>query len=277
MNFLPKIDYPDNEKPKLASLENLFREWHQHFTSTGLALEKHRADDMVFDGFYPHYFSQKKRILFIGREARGISGDNYIDVLYPVYRGEKKQWSLNASKFHSRMFYIAYGILNGMPEWKDIPYATKIGDTFGTASGLSFAFMNISKLSNDSERWQSDWGVINAAHSLSTQGRSYNLEEVAILEPDIVITMGLKEKIVSLGKLTPIHASDLARFFWLDSGGHRSLLIDTKFHFSAFTKNDVSDFYTPICDGLRHSEMIAIVEQKGINQILKKETPSNQN
>ena len=74
MEYLPKnISYPDNEKPNLALLENLFREWHQHFANNSSALEKHVADDMVFDGFYPHYFSQKKRVLFIGRESRGLS------------------------------------------------------------------------------------------------------------------------------------------------------------------------------------------------------------
>ncbi len=257
MQFAPKtIEYPDIEKPKLVLLENLFRDWHRHFASAGSALQKHRADDMVADGFYPHYFSKKKRMLFIGREARGISGDHYIDVLLPAYRVGKyigKQ-HLNTNKFHSRMLYIAFGILNGMPDWKDIPYATKIGDTFGTAAGLSFAFMNVSKLSNDGVGWQSDWDVINAAHGLSTQGRSFISEEIAILEPDIVITMGLKEKLVSLGMLTPIHVLDLARSFWLDSGGHRCLLIDTTFHFSAFKKSDILDFYAPICDLIRRSE-----------------------
>ena len=255
MQFLPKISYPDSEKPKLALLENLFRDWHQHFASNGSALEKHVADDMVFDGFYPHYFSQKKRILFIGRESRGLSRCNNMDVLYPAYRVDK--WigpqHLNTNKFHSRMLYIAYGIMNGMPTWQDIPNASEIGDTFGAANGLSFAFMNISKLSNESEGWQSDWGAINAAHGLSNQGRSFNQEEVAILQPDIVITMNLGDKIASLGQLTKIDASDQPESYWLVSGGHRSLLINT-WHFSARNKTDIDGFYAPVCDAIRRSE-----------------------
>lgn len=233
MDYLPKnLPYPDNEKPKLALLERLFFEWHQHFASVGEALEKHGADDMVFDGFYPHYFGQKRRVLFIGRESRGLSGCNYLEILYPAYRETKRigpRQHLNRSKFHSRMIHIAYGIVNGLPMWQDIPYASKLGDTFGAVDGVSFAFMNISKLSNEGEHWSSDWSAINTAHGLSTQGRSFNQEEVAILEPHVVITMNLGDKIASLGQLTPIHASDLARSFWLDSGPHRSLLIDT-FH-----------------------------------------------
>ena len=254
MNYLPEIPYPESEKPKLILLDNLFRDWHQHFASNGSALTKHVADDMVFDGFYPYYYKQKKKILFVGREALDIAGCNNIDVLCRAYRETKHigRRHLDNDNFHSRMLYIAYGIMNGMPAWQDIPFASKIGDTFGTANGLSFAFMNISKLCNEGE-WQADWGVINAAHGLSTQSRSFNQEEVAILEPDIVITMNLGNKIESLGQLTPIHASKQAESSWLDSGGHRSLLIDT-WHFSSWTKKDPSDYYAPICDAIRRSE-----------------------
>jgi len=259
MQYLPNIFYPDNEKPKLALLENLFREWYQHFASNGSALEKHVADDMVFDGFYPHYFSQKKRILFIGRETRWMSGDNYIDDLYPYYRETKHIGSrhLNRDKFHSRMLYIAYGILNGMPTWQEIPYASEIGDTFGAENGLSFAFMNISKLSNDSESWAANWGVIDASLRLSTVDRNFIQEEVAVLEPHIVITMRLGDRVAALGKRTPIRASEQANSFWVDSGDRRFLLIDT-WHFSAPRKKAIADYYIPTCDAIRRSEATTI-------------------
>jgi hypothetical protein len=214
---------------------------------------------MVFDGFYPHYFSQKKRILFIGRESRQISGFNNMDVLYEAYRKGKHigDRHLNQDKFHYRMIYVAYGIMNGMPLWQDIPTASEIGDTFGEANGLSFAFMNISKLSNESDESSADWGVINAAYALSTQGRNFIQEQVAILEPNIIITMNLIDKLedslASLGKWTPIYASHPANSFWLDSGGHRSLLIDT-WHFSNWKKDDIADYYAPICDAIQRSE-----------------------
>jgi hypothetical protein len=254
VKYVPSICFPDNEKPKLDLLEQLFREWHQYFANNGLALEKHTADDMVFDGFYPHYFSQKKRILFIGREPRGISGRNYLDELYPCYHDTKCVGNrpLNSHAFHRRVIRIAYGIVNGLPKWHDIPKATKIGDTFGVADGLSFAFMNISKLSNDGG-WQADWPVINASHSLS---REFQCKEVAILEPQVVITMKLENTIYSLGEMTPVHDSNLAKSFWLGSGGNRSLLIETS-HFSA-RRGDNAGFYEPIRDAIRRSEMAAL-------------------
>jgi len=251
MQFIPTINYPDSEKSKLSALESLFRDWHQQFVNNGTILKNHEAEGMVFDGFYPHYFSQKKKVLFIGWEPVGLEGDHYIDTLYECYRETKKVGSrqLDQSQFHYLMMYITYGILNGLPAWKDIPNASKIGDTFGSSDGLSFAFMNISKLSNDI--WQADHDVINAAYTLSTQPRNFIQEEVAVLEPDIVITMcrTKKDKIASLGQLTPINASEDMESFWLDNNSHRCLLINT-WHFSAHKAN-INSFYVPICDEIR--------------------------
>jgi hypothetical protein len=254
MQFRPTIEYPESEKPSLDLLENLFRDWHQHFASNNSGLEKHVADGMVFDGFYPYYFSQKQRILFVGREALDIAGLNYLDTLYKCYRIEKMvgEQPLNQNKFHARMMYIAYGIMNGYPAWPAIPSATKIGDTFGTEGGLSFAFMNISKLSNESGGWSADWSLIDRAYRLSTEGRNFIQEELAILRPHIVITMNLGDKTGSLGRLTKIHASENATSSWLDTGDHRALLVDA-WHFSAPGKNDIAHYYEPICDALRRS------------------------
>ena len=256
MQFIPRrLDYPDNEKPKLASLESLFRDWHQHFADPGSGLRKQVADGMVFDGFYPHYFGQKRRILFIGREALGIDGFNYLEVIYPCYSEDKPIGiqPLNKHKFHARILRIAYGIVNDKLLWQDIPDAKTIGKTFGTNSGLSFAFMNISKLSNESDRWAADWNLINTAYSLSTKERNFIREEIAILNPEIVITMCLEDKVVSLGGLTKLHTSQQANTYWLDCNGHRSLLIET-WHFSAPRKKAYEDFYIPICDAVKRSE-----------------------
>lgn len=260
MNYLPNIPYPNNEQPKLTLLKNLFREWHQHFASPVSGLEKEKADSMIFDGFYPYYFSQKKRILFIGREALEMAesnSGNYLEELFPCYRTIKTVGGqyLNKSKFHARMIHIAYGIVHESAEWDKIPYASEIGDTFGMTGGLSFAFMNISKLSNESGSWIADWNLINTAYELSTKGnRNFIQEEIAILEPHIIITMCLEEKIASFGQLTPIHASEQANSFWLDCKGHRALLIDT-WHFSAPRKVALRDYYTPICDAIKRGEV----------------------
>jgi len=253
MKTMPSITYPENEKEKLLALGALFDDWHSCFVSGGESLTNQVADDMVFDGFHPNYFSQKTKILFVGREALQIAGENSIDLIYQVYRDGKRVGAqhLNQHLFHSRMLYIAYGILRGMPELKEIPYASEIGDYFASPEGISFAFMNISKMSNESESWQADWSAINAAHSISSQGRKFNEEEIALLEPDVVITMNLGEKISSLGELKSLNGLDcMPRVFELSSRGHRSLLIDT-WHFSAPKKDSILEYYVPICNLLR--------------------------
>lgn len=257
MNFRPQISYPECENHKIASLENLFRDWHQHFAANSLQLGKHTADEMVWDGFYPHYFSQRKRILFVGRESRDIAGYHNMDVIFNAYRLDKKinGKPLDNNYFHSRMIYVAYGIMNGLPLWHDIPFASEIVDSFGAPHGLSFAFMNISKLSNESEHFASDFDAIRTAYSLSSQSRNYIREEVAILEPHIVITMNLGNKIHALGQLTELHRSGEAETYRLLSGSHRSLLINT-WHFAAWNKNAIKSLYNPICDAIHRFESI---------------------
>ncbi len=259
MQLLPSISYPDNEKPKLALLESLFRDWHRHFASNASSLVKHKPEEMVFDGFYPHYFSQKRRILFIGWEAVDISNQNNMAVLFEVYHhgkhlGDTKH--INNDKFHSRMLRIVYGVMNGMPSWETIPSASEIGDMIGTPDGLSFAFLNISKLSNETGSPKADWPVINAAYLLSTSGRNYIQEEILILEPDIIVTMNadkLPAESESLGKWTLIHRYDQAESYWLSYGGNRTLVVNT-WHLSARGTNGGEDYYVPICNAIRDSE-----------------------
>lgn len=131
MKPIADLFYPDHEQPHLEKLKRLFEDWHACFTAGASQLEKHTPDDIVCDGFYPHYFDQKLKILFIGRESRQISTFNNLELIFEAYRTTKKIGgrSLNVDKVHSRMLYMAYGLLNGIPEWKEIPYADKIGDT----------------------------------------------------------------------------------------------------------------------------------------------------
>ena len=257
MRHVTKVFVPESEQSKLQQLESLFQEWHQHFSVGEAVSATHVADDMSFDGFYPYYFQQPRRLLFVGRESRRISGCNYIDLLYKAYRETKLIGGrpLNSDKFHSRMLYVAYGLTHEMPAWDTIPYASTIGDTFGTEKGLSFAFMNLSKFSNEGPHWSSNWEVINAVHARSTQQRRFIEEEVAILAPDVVIAMNLKDKTTALGTLTSIEQIGCIHAYWLDSGAHRSLLLDA-WHFSAPRKKAQTDYYEPICEAIRRIESI---------------------
>lgn len=257
MPHLPTtLTYPHSETSKLKALEQLFKKW----ASTSLKADpkmKEQIEWMVFDGFYPHYFSKKPRILFIGREAREIAGENYLDKLHPAYRttkqiGDVDGQHLNANLFHRRMLYLAHGILNGLPEWKDIPYADEIGDCFATPKGVSFAFMNLSKFSNESEFWPSNWEMIDDAVRLATKNRNFIAEEIALLEPDIVITMNLEDYFPVFGENVRHLASfnNCVSASTLSSCGHKSLLLDS-FHFSAPGKRDLEHFYQPISEAVR--------------------------
>ncbi len=254
MPLLPTtLVYPDAETSRLEALRLLFQDWMQASVQAEPEM-KELIDGMVFDGFYPHYFSRKPKILFIGREALDIEGSNNLDILYAAYSEGKRIGSrhLNCDRFHSRMLCTAYGILNGFPEWKSIPYASVIGNTFGTPEGVSFAFMNLSKFSNESGFWQSNWKMIQHAALLATQPRKFIAEEIAILQPDLVITMNLEDFFDSLGEtVAPLESTSQAVKAWrLESHGHTSLLLDC-YHFSAWTKRDPEHFYLPICDAVR--------------------------
>jgi hypothetical protein len=281
MQFLPNpntVHYPDCEKSKLEELENLFRDWHQHFAEHVSELDKHQqgADDMVFDGFYPYYFSQKKkRILFIGWETLQMAEygkNNYIEELYRCYTKERRIGNrrLNSHMFHYRMICIAYGILHEMPDWHNFGEAETLIEDFANSDGWSFAFMNISKLSNDSGKSAANWNLINTSIRLSTKGgRNFIEEEIAVLEPHIVIAMNPKEKYDahSLGEVSVwVPESAGVNSCWLESCGHRSLLIDS-WHFSARDTKDPTHYYVPICDAIRRSEAVAAIGQTVTNQI----------
>lgn len=254
MPLLPAtLVYPEAEAPKLEALRLLFQDWMQASIQAAPEM-KEIIEGMVFDGFYPHYFSRRPRILFIGREAREIEGFNYLDLLHAAYRtGEKIGGQhLNQSLFHRRMLYTAHGLQNGLPEWKDIPDASVIGNTFATPEGVSFAFMNLSKFSNESEFWPSNWRMIQDAVRLATQQRKFIAEEIAILQPDLVISMNLEGFFSALGEqATPLPSTSRDVSAWtLNSQGHRSLLLDC-FHFSAPGKRDLDHYYQPVREAVR--------------------------
>jgi hypothetical protein len=256
MPLLPAtLSYPASETPKLEALRQLFQDW-QHASIEAAPEMKEQIEGMVFDGFYPHYFSRKTRILFIGREAREIEGFNYLDLLHNAYRKTKRigVQHLNCSLFHRRMLYTAYGLLNGFSEWKDIPDAAEIGDSFATPEGVSFAFMNLSKFSNESEFWPSNWKMIKDAVCLASQGRNFIAEQIAALEPDVVISLNLKKYnfLSALGEeINPLGTYGGCVSAWnLNSQGHKSLLLDC-FHFSALGKRDLEHYYLPVCEAVK--------------------------
>jgi hypothetical protein len=151
------------------------------------------------------------------------------------------------------MLYTAYGLMNGLPEWKDIPDADEIGDGFATAEGVSFAFMNLSKFSNESDHWSSNWQRIQESVRQATMGRNFIAEQIALLEPDVVITMNLEGYFPALGEKPEYlgtYGDECVSAWALTSHRHKSLLLDG-FHFSAPGKRDLDHFYLPFVEAVR--------------------------
>jgi len=225
------------------------------------------ADFFVDDGFYPHYTKQTHKILFIGREAVSIWNHDYIELLLDAYNNNatKKigEHSIGQSPMHRRMMYLAYGILHD----GKLPYhevrnlkASKIAADFGTEKGISFAFMNFSKYSNEGPdaNKHRDAGLMNAFFADSKlEKRNFFQEELAILDPDIIITMNLWETGVEPQYLEIAfdklfvpgpceYKTDDANLCFFKINGKIIPRIDL-FHFTA-RKSDKISYYDPVMD-----------------------------
>jgi hypothetical protein len=259
--FIPTIEviYPENEKGKLQDLKALFEQWYKY--ARGLKFIKvnnkdYTADDFIYDGFFPNYFNQKIRILYIGREAREIDDDNYIESFYNAWVCERKKVS---NDFHKRMLFLTWAINNNFPdglseldEWKSIPEAEIIADSFSKPNGISFAFMNLSKFINYDKNFQANMELIDSFLESAidkNNNRNFLNDEIKILEPDLIITMNLSDLEGRLTKYIgvkpPISHSGILSIFEFDKGKEKIPLFDT-FHFSAKQKNDITELYEPI-------------------------------
>jgi outer membrane protein OmpA-like peptidoglycan-associated protein len=185
----------------------------------------------VTDGFYPYYFKQKKKVLFITREpteikrrSEGIGRNDYLELFYNAYRKNRvsetpKGYSLDqfiGPAFHARMLYMAHAIVtDGAHTWEEdypyshVPWASKIGEKLGAKDGISFAYMNLSKYSNDNAGAYSahDAKLIKKCLSDSAKGK-FIKRELKLLNPDIIITANLWKDVTAkildeaLGKAT---------------------------------------------------------------------------
>jgi hypothetical protein len=245
MDVANTLIYPEEEMSLKKNLESLFHDWYNEAKSKHF-IKDYTADDIVFDGFYPFYTFQNKKVLFIGREALGISGENYLSVIHDAYKENFiGNMHINQYKFHNRMFYLAYGINHGFPEWSEIPYASELTGSFATKNGLSFAFMNLSKLSNESSSWNTDEELVDSfINSFSESKTNYFNKEIEILDPDIILSMNLQGRLRSLGQIDVIEYGDEASSYYLYTQNSKKLLLDL-FHFAAPSKPD-SSFYDPV-------------------------------
>jgi hypothetical protein len=241
--------FPQNEKEHYKANSKLLHDW-KSYISDKMKIKGYPSDVFVPDGFYPYYYSQKTKVLFIAAECTGLNGRDYIEIIYGAYKenriGDPEQ-HINQYKFHERMFRITYGINNDFPEYDETPRPSELTGAFATDKGISFAFIELSKFSNDTGNYRKNYKAIHDFIDMS-QGKEKNFwnDQIKILDPDLIITMNLKDYLNNLGKITVINDEKYPREYTLEVGNKKVTLIDTH-HFS-YLKESKSYFYDPIID-----------------------------
>jgi len=245
--------YSLDEQQLLNKLENLFNNWIEELKKNeidGFLFRDYKSTDLCFDGFYPNYFSQEPKILFIGKEALGLSGNNYLSTLFHAYKNNDVDGkSLDQAKFHRLIIYVAYGILHSIRNYHDLPYASDLINNLGSKD-LSYAFMNISKFSNDSGNYQADNELIEKFVEISTKSPETNFiyKQIELLNPDLIITMNISNYFARIGNISAMeyNGGNEIKPYTLKINNKDVLLIDS-YHFSYFAMKDES-FYKSICD-----------------------------
>lgn len=179
------------------------------------------------DGFYPYYTHQKVKILFVAKEALGIGGEDYIEVLLQGIQANdprgQRSWNKehpnesyfrvitnNSDPLLSKMLYCTYGLNNGYCRYTDMPWASDMGQNlFGRKEGinnnlgkpgLSYAFINYSKFDNPSEvSYAADSRRIQTyADMVQQSGLNWFAKQISLLDPDVIIEMNIGSKCIFL-------------------------------------------------------------------------------
>lgn len=234
----------ENEKQK--HIDSLMLEWRNSLPENSRKL-------FVSDGFYPYYFAKTPKILFIGKETLEMSGCDYICELLECYVKSKKigDIPINSHAFHRRLLYLAYGILNGKSTLEDfnaMPCASEIGDCFATENDISFAFMNLSKISNETTIYADMEVIKNRAEN----DKKFIRREIDILEPDIIISGNIGHILTQMVDNFDVveHLGEDVCVHKVKLNGREILYLDC-WHFSNFTKADFANFFLPVCSAVK--------------------------
>lgn len=255
------LNYPESELELKDKIKLLNDKWLD-FLKVQLRNEySGNIDDLfVSDGFYPYYTYQKKKILFIGREALEIGGSNYMDFLYEANQ-EKRigGMTLNQHKFHSTMLKLTYAIEHKVYQWEEIPYADKFISEFAQPKGISNAFMNLSKFSNESGEWAANNTLIDSFISASSQSSvNFFAAEIDLLSPDIIFGMNLGERMKSFGTFESPQMygnSDVCIQTLKTPSGKSYPYLDC-WHFSAPGKSAKNNIFYPVIEALKNNGII---------------------
>ncbi len=150
------------------------------------------------------------------------------------------------------MLYVAYALEREHYDYGSLPWADEIADEFAVPGGISYAFMNLSKLSNESENWQRDNVLIKSF--LDMDSKELLARELQILNPDLIITMNLVGDYGDyLGKLRHLEnfgSEGQVCLHTLETSLDTYKLVDS-YHFSCIGKRNKEDLFDPIIDACR--------------------------
>ena len=144
------------------------------------------------DGFYPGYYRQKNKLVFIAREMRYFGGDN-IETGIDWYNNNEDH---NQRPFIRHILNIVQGVKNdGKLKFKDLESANDYIKKMNNTNNYGFATLNISKYANISKTSRTaDYKLMNQFLSQSNlDKRNYFTEELTILQPNIIVTGNLLE------------------------------------------------------------------------------------
>lgn len=248
------------EAQKGKELKALQDEWKKQISTKPKIVfpddgKKYSPDSyFAYDGFFPGYFAQKKKVLFIGRETRWISGYNFVDTTIDFF----KNINVAGSAWWRTILYIFYGIQHeGKLSYAEIPTADEIAKAMLTTNDFGFAVMQLSKYSNDSD----DGATRNVAlmnrflEDSELDKRNFFQEELALLDPDIIITANLWEAGVDEKYMEQCFPEEkfkswksykhgIAEYGEYDLNGKAVQFINT-YHFSAHKPTE-DCFYKPV-------------------------------
>ncbi len=262
-----KLKISARETKKTEELNELLEEWKSHISKKEKVNNGHRenwATEECFagDGFFPGYFStEKKRILFIGRETRSIGGYgiNFVDSSIAFFKNahnlDEKNRLKNSNSFWRHILKIIYGIQNNGILYKEIPSSVEIADLMLKQNNFGFAVINISKYSNDSKiKWQLNTKLANRfLKDSDLQETNFFKRELQILEPDIIIAAnlwnaGFEDEYLELCLPRPNKYKTKNSIEYWDynlDGKKSNIKVINTYHFSA-RKSDKDCFYNPI-------------------------------
>ena len=259
-----KFKYNGEEKLKNKELDILMDEWISELSknpepiSNGDKTKTTPSDCFAKDGFFPEYYEQKRKVVFICRETRLIGGYDFRDTTKEFFENDFN----NNNSFWRHILYIMYGIkTEGKYSFEEIPTALEIQNEMYSNNNFGFATINISKYSNDDKNnWQTNIVLANRFLKDSNLDKTnFFQKELELLNPDIIITANLWEHVLfneeyldlclpktnfSKGKNVIYDGESVAEYGKYNLNGRDIDYIDL-YHFSA-KKSDKYCYYNPV-------------------------------